>query len=90
MRSNRPLRIILIITAAIIILPVIVVMIWTVTGRWPWPSILPESYTTRTLQELLFGSSSLSRILFSSIWLATIVAVLGTLIALMTARATEI
>lgn len=90
MRSNRPLRIVLAITAFIIILPVIVVLIWTVTGRWPWPSILPESYTLRTVQELLFGSSSLVKILFSSIWLATLVAVLGTLIALMTARATEI
>ena len=90
MKSNRPLRIILIITAVVIFLPVIVILIWTVAERWPWPSLLPESYTLRTVNELLFGSSSLLEILFSSIWLATLVAVLGTVIALMTARATEI
>lgn len=90
MKSNRPLRIILIITAVVIFLPVIVILIWTVAERWPWPSLLPESYTLRTVNELLFGSSSLFEILFSSIWLATLVAVLGTVIALMTARATEI
>ena len=90
MKSNRPLRLILIITAVVIFLPVIVILIWTVAERWPWPSLLPESYTLRTVNELLFGSSSLLEILFSSIWLATLVAVLGTVIALMTARATEI
>lgn len=81
---------ILVITSVIIFLPMAVVLIWTVTGRWPWPSLLPESYTLRTVQELLFGSAAPGKILFSSIWLASIVAVLGTLIALMTARATEI
>lgn len=90
MRNRRPLRIILIVTLIIIVLPSAVVLIWAVTGRWPWPNMLPESYTLRTLNELLFGSSDLRRILTSSIILATAVAVLGTVIALMTARATEI
>ena len=90
MRNSRILSFILILTAIIIILPALVILLWTVTGRWPWPGLLPESYTLRTVEELLFGSSGLWKILKSSVILATAVAVLGTVIALMTARATEI
>lgn len=90
MRDKRLMNIVLCVTAFIIFLPVIVILIWTVTARWPWPGILPESWTFRTVNELLFGSNKLAEILLSSIWLATLVAVLGTVIALMTARATEI
>lgn len=90
MRNSRILSFILILTAVIIILPALVILLWTVTGRWPWPGLLPESYTLRTVEELLFGSSGLWKILKSSVILATAVAVLGTVIALMTARATEI
>lgn len=87
---NSGLKIILIITAAVIFIPVAVMLIWTVTGRWPWPSLLPETYTTRTLRELFSGSSKLHEILWGSISIASAVAVLGTVIAMMTARATEI
>lgn len=90
MRNNRLMNAVLIITTAVIILPVLVILIWTVTARWPWPDLLPESWTLRTLNELLFGSNKLVEILVSSIVLASVVAVLGTVIALMTARAVEI
>lgn len=90
MRNNRLMKAVLIITTAVIILPVLVILIWTVTARWPWPDLLPESWTLRTLNELLFGSNKLVEILVSSIVLASVVAVLGTVIALMTARAVEI
>lgn len=88
--KHSGLNIILIITMAVIFIPVAVMLIWTVTGRWPWPSLLPESYTTRTLRELFAGSSNLPEILWGSISIASAVAVLGTVIAMMTARATEI
>lgn len=90
MRNNRASRLIIAISIVVIMLPVAVTLLWSFTARWPWPNILPESLTTRTIHELFFGSSDLAEILCSSIFLATIVAVLGTVIALMTARATEI
>ena len=90
MKKRRFMKAVLAITAAVIFIPAIVIILWSVTGRWPWPSLLPESYTLRTVRELLLGSNSPGGILISSMLLATIVAVLGTLIALMTARATEI
>lgn len=90
MRDNRFMKAVLAVTAVIIFLPIPVILIWTVSARWPWPGLLPESYTLRTIGELLFGSNKLTEILFSSVWLATLVAVIGTVIAIMTARATEI
>lgn len=90
MRDKKVLGAILALTVLVIMLPVIVILIWTVTGRWPWPSLLPETYTLRTITELFSGTSDLHEILRSSVILATTVAVLGTAIALMTARATEI
>ncbi len=90
MKNKTALRLILVITVIIILLPVCVMLLWTVTGRWPWPSLLPESYTGRTVAELFTGSSKIYEVLASSIILAALVAVLGTAIALMTARATEV
>ena len=90
-RTNHPLlRLILVLAAAIILVPVAVLLLWSVTGRWPWPNLLPESYTLRTVQELLFGSANLPALLWSSISLSAIVALLSTATGLLTARATEL
>ena len=90
MRKNRFLSLVLGLTVCMILLPVAVMVLWSVTGRWPWPNLLPESYTVRTLQELLFGSAKLPEILLSSIWLAAVVSVLATVVGVLTARATEL
>lgn len=89
--QRRPLMTaILVITALVILLPFLILTVCSFTARWPWPNLLPEAWTGRTIQELLFGSNNLLGILGSSVLLASIVAVLGTTIGLMTARATEI
>lgn len=90
MKRNLLMRSVLAVTLLCIFLPMAVVLLWSVTERWPWPSFLPESYSLRTVRELLFGSARLSEILFSSITLGLTVAVLGTAIGILTARATEL
>ena len=90
MKKNLLLKLILTGALVCIFLPMALVLIWSVTERWPWPGLLPESLTLRTVKELLFGSASLPRLLGSSISLALIVAILGTVIGIMTARATEL
>ena len=89
MKRSAFLKMVLLVTAVCILIPMAVIVIWSVTGRWPWPRLLPESWTLRTIQELFFGSAKLPRVLGSSIALAAIVAVLATLISILTARATE-
>ena len=83
-------RLLLLVTAVCILLPAALLLVWSVTGRWPWPRLAPETYTLRTLRELLFGSTSLLRLLGSSVALAGATAVLSTAVALLTARATEL
>lgn len=90
MKQQSFFKIVLALTLFCIFLPIPVLLLWSVTGRWPWPNLLPESYTLRTIRELFFGSAKLPQILWSSITLATVVSVIATTIALMTARATEL
>ena len=90
MRKHLILKFLLVTVLFCIFLPMAVVLLWSVTGRWPWPLLLPESYTLRTVKELFFGSASLPKLLGSSISLALTVAVLGTVIGILTARATEL
>ena len=90
MRKHPILKLLLVTALLCIFLPMALVLIWSVTGRWPWPLLLPESYTLRTVKELFFGSASLPKLLGSSISLALTVAVLGTVIGILTARATEL
>ena len=63
-------RLVLLVTAVCILLPAALLLVWSVTGRWPWPRLTPETYTLRTLRELLFGSTSLLQLLGSSVALA--------------------
>ena len=90
MRKHPLLNILLVTALCCIFLPLAVVLLWSVTGRWPWPGLLPESYTLRTVKELFFGSASLPKLLLSSISLALTVGILGTVIGVLTARATEL
>ena len=90
MKKHLIHKILLVTVLFCIFLPMAVVLIWSITGRWPWPLLLPESYTLRTVKELFFGSASFPKLLKSSISLALTVAVLGTAIGILTARATEL
>lgn len=87
MKHSPLLRFVLLATAFCILLPAMLLLLWSVTARWAWPSLLPQSYTLRTLRELFFGSQRLPRLLLSSISLSGAVAALSTVIGLLTARA---
>lgn len=90
MKKTYLMKTVLAVTLICIFLPFGVVMLWSVTERWPWPALLPESWSLRTVRELLFGSARLPEILLSSMILALTVAFLGTVVGILTARATEL
>ena len=90
MKKYTILKPVLAVTLLCILIPVAVMLIWSITERWPWPRLLPEYMSLRTMKELFFGSAKLPRILMSSMSLALAVAVLGTAIGILTARATEL
>ena len=90
MRKHILLKLVLTALLVCIAVPLAVLILWSVTERWPWPALLPESLSLRTVEELLFGSAKLPRLLWSSITLGLTVAVLGTVIGVLTARAMEL
>ncbi len=67
--------------------PLLIIAVWSFTGRWPWPLLLPKDLTGRGIQELFGGYSGAVQTLGSSILIALIVALLAVVIGMMTARA---
>jgi len=90
MRKHTVMKLVLAAVLVCIFLPVVVILLWSVAERWPWPGLLPESFSLRTVRELLFGSAKFGKLLMSSVSLSLAVAVLSTVIGVMTARATEL
>ena len=87
MKKPTLLRLFLGLTAFCILLPGALLLLWSVAARWSWPALLPESWSMRTVRELIFGSQNLWQLLGSSVALGGASAALATLVGLLTARA---
>ena len=70
-----------------VLIPVVVIAIWSLSGRWSWPRLVPESLSLRGMNELFGGYSGAMQVLGSSILISLAVAFLAVVIAVMTARA---
>ncbi len=89
MRKSPFLRSFLIITLLCIFIPMLLILLWSFVARWPWPDLMPAKYTLRSFNDLLFRSKKLSELLMSSFALASVTALICTMVGIMTARATE-
>ena len=90
MRKSVFLKSVLVFTLIAIIVPMLLIALWSFTARWPWPSLVPTKLSMRTINDALFASNKLIKLLWSSFILAMATALISTLIGLMTARATEL
>ncbi len=86
-KPNKLLNIFLYISLFIILVPMVILLLWTFTGRWPWPNLLPKAYSFRAIKEVFAPHTKVFQTLFSSILLSLSVAVLSVIIGTMTARA---
>ena len=86
-QSNIFLKILLYLTIFTIIVPIIVLILWTFANKWPWPNLLPSEYSLRSIKEIFAPHGNIFSILFSSILLSLSVAVLSAVVSTMTARA---
>lgn len=86
-RSDKALRIFLLISILTILIPLGVLIIWSFAARWPWPGLLPETWSLRAFKDVFEPHNQLFPILCSSIVLSLTVAVLSAIVAVMTARA---
>jgi len=67
--------------------PLLVLIIWSFTGIWPWPQLLPETFSLRALDELFGGYSGAIKALISSGLISAVVALLSIVVSLPAARA---
>jgi len=70
-----------------VLLPLGVLLIWSFAGSWPWPNLLPKTFSFRVMGELFGGYSGALQVLFSSILISLAVALVSILISIPAARA---
>ncbi|MHB8073653.1 MAG: ABC transporter permease [Desulfosporosinus fructosivorans] len=70
-----------------VLFPILILIVWSFTGIWPWPHLVPETFSLRALGELFGGYSGAIKILISSIFLSTIVSLLAIAVSIPAARA---
>jgi len=85
--SNKLLKLFLYLIIFTILAPMVILLFWTFASRWPWPNLLPATYSLRAIKEVFAPHTKVFQTLVSSILLSLSVAVLSAVIATMTARA---
>ncbi|MDO6354063.1 ABC transporter permease subunit [Caloramator sp. CAR-1] len=70
-----------------LLLPIIIMLFWSISSSWPWPRILPQDFTLRAYFYIFDGSTKMFKILLNSVFLSFVVTVLTLLISVPAARA---
>ncbi|MDO4670043.1 MAG: ABC transporter permease subunit [Aerococcus sp.] len=70
----------------VIFLPLLLLGVWSVTARWPWPNLLPTSWTARGWLQLQLEGRELTHVLGGNLILSIGVSVVALVIAVMTAK----
>lgn len=86
-RSQAGLRALLFLIACSILFPVLLIALWAVARRWPWPALLPDGFSARGLAELFGGHSHVLPLLTSSVMFSLLAAFLAVIVGYLSARA---
>ncbi len=81
--------VILVIFALCVILPLLTILVWTVTERWSWPDLIPQTFSLRAICSIFKDGGELAKVFLSSILISLAVAVISVAVGTMTARALE-
>lgn len=73
--------------ALCVLAPLAVVVVWAFTSSWPWPDLLPQSFSERGIAELFSPTKSIGSVLAVSVGISLAVAVLTSVVAMLAARA---
>ncbi|SEF58947.1 putative spermidine/putrescine transport system permease protein [Caloramator fervidus] len=71
----------------VLILPLLIMFLWSIVNSWPWPYILPQDISFRAFLYIFEPSTKIFRILINSILLSAIVTFFTLLISLPAAKA---
>ena len=68
-RERRPVRAaaraLVALQALCVLGPVAIIVVWAFTASWPWPSLLPETFSARGIEELFGPAQRAGRVLYS-------------------------
>ncbi|WP_099203372.1 ABC transporter permease [Miniphocaeibacter massiliensis] len=84
---NKIVLLILFIMSLIILIPILILIVWTFTERWSWPSLIPQVFSLRASKDIIGRTSQFIPIVYSSVFISLVVAGLSVIIGTMTARA---
>lgn len=88
-RNNKDViikNVILILLLLMVVLPVLSLLPWAFTQRWPWPEFFPGELSLRGIQSIA-QNPQLPKLMLSSTGISLLVALLSVLVAIATARA---
>lgn len=86
-KSNLFGNLIIAIFVLLIVLPLLTIVVWVFTERWAWPSLIPQTFSLRSVEAIFRDRAELSQLFASSVWISLVVAFLSVVIGTMTARA---
>jgi putative spermidine/putrescine transport system permease protein len=69
------------------ILPIAVLLLWSISGKWSWPNIFPQSYSFRAYSYILGDAQGLLKVLLFSIGLSFLVTFIAILLSIPAAKA---
>lgn len=87
MKKNVFFNIVIYLATFLVLFPLIVLILWGFSKRWPWPYVLPSEYSLRGVTYFLTGSSNSIKMILYSIWLSFVVTVITLIISVPAARA---
>lgn len=70
-----------------VLLPLVLVVLWSLNSLWTFPDVMPDSWTLRGFESMLFGSKDFVEIVGTSLLVTSAVCLLSALIATLTAQA---
>ena len=81
------LKVFLYLSLLFIIVPIMTLPLWAFFGRWEWPNLIPTGFSLRAIKHILSNNITLLKVIINSAILSFIVAILASIIGLMTSRA---
>lgn len=88
MKKNKIFgRVILVLFAAIVVLPLLTLFIWMLTERYTWPNLIPNKFSLRAFNSIVFKSKDLFNTFLLSIFISCAVSFCCVIIAILSARA---
>lgn len=88
-RGGAPLsKLFVVIHLIVVLIPIAIITIWAFADRWSWPDLLPNAFSTRGLEQVLFAANGQGlAVMGQSIGIALATAVVATAVATLAARA---